>query len=258
MACEHFINSPRTPHRWLLFAASSSRRCGWARLPHCSLPLDAVCLSGVQRLHWVMIPNQNNYNNCLCEGNQIKGFGTLGRDHTSRMFSSGSWKRLRCCFLCSSLREYGRAVLGLSLSPTLSGLGVFTEGEGPFPPPSSLGGREKRKSLWISLGVLFIFKTSKPKAQPLSKHRRKQSMGGIAGHTCIGGSQPRGSWVVTGRGGKMSLYLAKRACPMGERNQTEFPGASQDGVRFRLTRWQVCSLPLGVYKPRFCDWLSSG
>ena len=78
-----------------------------ARLPHCSLPLDALCLSGVRRLHWVMIPNQNNYNNCLCEENQIKGFRTLGRDHTSGMFSLGSWKRLRRCFLCSSLRESG-------------------------------------------------------------------------------------------------------------------------------------------------------
>ena len=56
-------------------------------------------------------------------------------------------------------------------------------------------------------------------------------MGGIAGHTCIGGSQPRGSWVVAGRGRKMSLYLAKRACPMGERNADSiswgFSGCSQ-------------------------------
>lgn len=125
-----------------------------------------------------MIPNQNNYNNCLCEGNQIKGFRTLGRDHTSRMFSSGSWKRLRCCLLCSSLRKQGRAVLGLSLSPSPFCLGLFRERESPPPTPFSLGGGENRKSLWISLGALFIIKTSTPKAQPLSKHRRKHSLWG--------------------------------------------------------------------------------
>lgn len=91
------------------------------------------CACRVQRLYWVMIPNQNNYNNCLCEENQIKGFRTLGRDHTSRMFSSGSWKRLGCSFLCSSLREGGRAVLCLSLSPSPLCLGVFREGDGPSP-----------------------------------------------------------------------------------------------------------------------------
>lgn len=90
------------------------------------------CACRVQRLYWVMIPNQNNYNNCLCEENQIKGFRTLGRDHTSRMFSSGSWKRLGC-FLCSSLRGGGRAVLCLSLSPSPLCLGVFREGDGPSP-----------------------------------------------------------------------------------------------------------------------------
>lgn len=133
MACEHFINSPRTPHRWLLFAVSSCRRYGWARLPHCSLPQDALCLSGVQRLHWVMIPNQNNYNNCLCEGNQIKGFRTLGRDHTSRMFSSGSWKRLRRYVLCSSLRERRRAVQGLACLLAPLCLGVFKREKVPLP-----------------------------------------------------------------------------------------------------------------------------
>lgn len=46
-----------------------------------------------------MIPNQNNYNNCLCEGNQIKGFRTLGRDHTSRMFSSGELEKVKMLLL---------------------------------------------------------------------------------------------------------------------------------------------------------------
>lgn len=42
--------------------------------PPAPLQLAAGCIVpvGVRRLHWVMIPNQNNYNNCLCEENQIK------------------------------------------------------------------------------------------------------------------------------------------------------------------------------------------
>lgn len=83
--------------------------------------------------------------------------------------------------------------------------GGFYQGRGSTSPPSSLEGRETRKSLWISFGALFILKTNKLKAQPLSKHRRKQSIG-IAGHICIGGRQPRGSWVVAGRGKKISLF----------------------------------------------------
>ena len=115
-----------------------------ARLPHCSLPLDALCLSGVRRLHWVMIPNQNNYNNCLCEENQIKGFRTLGRDHTSGMFSLGSWKRLRRCFSCSSLRESGsRAWPQLISHPRWPG--VFREGESPPSPSFSRGRGEAKK-----------------------------------------------------------------------------------------------------------------
>lgn len=116
----------------------------WARLPHCSLPPAALCCR-VQRLYWVMIPNQNNYDNCLCEGNQIKGFKTLGRDHTSRVFSLGSWKRLRCSFLCSSLRERGRVVLCLSLAPSPLCLGVYREGEVPplRSPSHSLLSRER-------------------------------------------------------------------------------------------------------------------
>lgn len=79
-----------------------------------------------------MIPNQNNYNNCLCEENQIKGFRTLGRDHTSGIFSLGSWKRLRRCFSCSSLGNR-EAVLGLSSSPTPAGLEFAERERAPLP-----------------------------------------------------------------------------------------------------------------------------
>ena len=91
-----------------------------------------------------MIPNQNNYNNCLCEENQIKGFRTLGRDHTSGMFSLGSWKRLRRCFSCSSLKESGsRAWPQLISHPRWPG--VFREGESPPSPSFSRGRGEAKK-----------------------------------------------------------------------------------------------------------------
>ena len=61
-------------------------------------------------------------------------------------------------------------MLGLRSSPTPAGLGFQRGRKVPLPLPSLAGG-EKRKSLWISLGALFIFKSNKPKAQPLSQER---------------------------------------------------------------------------------------
>lgn len=91
--------------------------------------------------------------------------------------------------------------LASALLPPFSGLGFSEREKVPLPLPSLQRGAEKRKSLWILLGALFIVKTSKSRIQPLSKHRSKQSVSEDGQAHLHWWSQPGGR-VVAGEGGR--------------------------------------------------------
>lgn len=162
------------------------------------------CACRVQRLHWVMIPNQNNYNNCLCEGNQIKDFRTLGRDHTSWVFSSGNWERLRRCFLCSSLGGIRKRLCLVSASlPSIPPASGFSKKKGLFSALLCRGGRQQQACRFHWVLYLFL-RLINPKLRPY------QCSGVIARLIDIGGGQQKSE--VNGIKRKTSP-LSHESCP---------------------------------------------
>lgn len=66
-------------------------------------------------------------------------------------------------------------------------------------------------------------------------------MGGIAGHICIAGIQPRGGWVVAGGGRKVSLYSQEALSHGREKYRLNFLGFPRMGSGL--------SSPSGRYAP---------